>query len=310
MVETWFSKARWLEWRRLWRWAKVGLTGLCLVVVGMIVYYERKVLAQHIQAVDLTLLLEALGWYMADLAIYVIAWASILSKLEGQIGFLDHVRIFCLSNAVKRLPGTLWYIGGRVVLYRKAGVAARSVLVASGVEAVLIWLSGMLVAIPIFITSRLNLLGLWAGVGVALLILLTALNPRTLRWIVAHTTREKAFTPVGLRDVCLWLTLYVIGWLAGGLLLFSVIGMFQPLSLGRLPAVVGIWALSGVLSMLTMALPSSLGVMEITLTTLLSTIVPRGLAVLVALSVRGLTTVLDLLWGGFAALLQKALTLD
>ncbi len=302
MRELWLTSACRPGWQRWGSWAGAGLTGLCLAIVGIIAYRERGALTQYVQAADVIHLLGALGWYTADLAIYVVAWASILNRLGNRVRLLDHVRIFCLSNAAKRLPGTLWYIGGRAVLYRRAGVPVRLVLIASGIEAALIWLSGMLIAIPFLMAIKPDLVGLWAGVGVVLV--LVVLNPRVLRWGAARAARGETPPPVELRDVYLWIALYAAGWVMGGILLFSVLAMFQPLSPGQLPAVVGIWALSGVLSMLTMVLPSSLGVMEITLTTLLSAMVPTGLAVLVALSVRGLTTVLDLLWGGLAALLQ------
>jgi hypothetical protein len=253
-------------------------------------------------------LLEALTWYTIDLTIYGITWASIQNRLGKRVKLLDHIRIFCLSNAAKRLPGTLWYIGSRTTLYRQTGISVRPVVIASGIEAVLIWLSGVLIALPFLIMSRPNLIGLWAGIG--FILLLITLNPRALQWGIVRATRGEMPPPVTPWDVYLWLTLYAVGWMVGGILLFSVLTTFQPLSMEWLPTVIGIWTLSGVLAMLTIVLPSSLGVMELTLTTLLSAIVPTGLAVLVALSVRGLTTVFDLLWGGLAMLLQWVLASD
>ncbi|MCS7220910.1 MAG: hypothetical protein RML36_10275 [Anaerolineae bacterium] len=300
------SRAHRFEWRRLWLWVGIGLTGGCLSAIGVIVYRERVVLVQYIQAADVTHLPKTLGWYTAALAIHVIAWASILDNLGNRIRFLDHLWIFCLSNAAKRLPGTLWYLGGRAVLYARKGVPIRSVMLASGIEAALIGLSGILVAVLFLLASRSDLGGLWTSIGAVLVC--GALNPWTLRRIGGYAARRDMHFPVKLWY--LWIALYAASWVMGGFLLSSVLSVFQPISLGQRLAIIGIWALSGVLSMLVIIFPSNLGVMEISLTTLLSAMVPIGLATLAAISMRVLTTVLDLLWGGLAVLLSRASTSD
>jgi uncharacterized membrane protein YbhN (UPF0104 family) len=60
---------------------------------------------------------------------------------------------------------------------------------------------------------------------------------------------------------------------------------------------VAAWSVSAAASLLTFFLPSGFGVMELTLTALLSSIVSPGAAVLVALAARVLLTLLDVLFG-------------
>jgi hypothetical protein len=59
--------------------------------------------------------------------------------------------------------------------------------------------------------------------------------------------------------------------------------------------VVGVWALSGSVSMLALFSPSSFGVRDITLSFLLGLLIPAGIGVIVALAIRVFITLLELL---------------
>lgn len=299
-------KERWrnLSRRRLLSVAGLLLTAVCLAFVGYIVYREREVLVTHLLRADARQLLAVVAWYLVDLAIFIWGWAAIMAGMGGRISLIRHARIFCLANAAKRLPGTLWYIGGRAALYSRAGIPSRAVVVASAVEGALIWLSGLAIAVPFLMVALPDRRWVWLGVGG--LLLAGLLNPRTLQWILHRVTRDGAVSTISLPQVYGWLLLYLAGWAVGGVLLFAILAIFQAPALNDLPSVIGAWAVAGTASMLTFFLPSGFGVTEVTITALLGRLVPAGVAVLAALSARVLITLLDVIVGSLAYLAEMA----
>jgi len=95
------------------------------------------------------------------------------------------------------------------------------------------------------------------------------------------------------------------GWLVRRrLFLFAIVNVYQPLPLAAIPATIGAWTIACTISMLVFFLPSNFGITEVTMVALLSGLVPIAVAVLAALSARILATLLDLVWGGVALLIQ------
>ena len=189
------------------------------------------------------------------------------------------------------------------MFYRGANVSGTAVVVASGIESVLIWLSGVVVAIPFLVAWMPHLKWLWIGGGAGLLI--AALNPLSLRWLLLRSIRGWRAADTPLLYIYAWLFLYAAAWVVGGILLFAIARLYQPLELAALPTFIGSWAISGCVSLLALVLPSGFGLMEISLTFLLARVMPPGLAALTAISARILITALDVLAGGAGWLLGR-----
>jgi uncharacterized membrane protein YbhN (UPF0104 family) len=296
-----------LDRRKLLTVAGGAITVACLAALAYLVYREREVLVVHVLTADRRQLAAVGVWYVAALAVSLIAWASIMGRLGGRAGFWRHAGIFCLANMAKRLPGTLWYVGGRTVLYSRAGVPARTVILASAIEGTLTWLAGVAIAVPFLAVALPQSRWLWIGGGAALLLLL--LNPIAVRWLLDRAAKRVAkggeLRGVELRHVYAWLGLYVAGWVSGGAVLASVVSLFQEVPASQLPWIIGSWTVAGSASMLAVLLPSNLGITEVTMTALLGQVIPAGLAVLVAVSARVLITLLDILGGALALLIQR-----
>lgn len=288
-----------MDRRRLASVAGAVLAVACLVFLGYLLFREREALATLLITADPRQLVPIVFWYLADLLIYIAGWALIMARLGGRAGFATHVRIFCLANAAKRLPGTVWYIGGRAALYDRIGIPARVVVTASAIEGALIWLSSLAISIPFLMAFLPDRGWVWFGGG---LLLVGLLNPWALRWLLNRAMRGSALPSISWARVYGWLAVYGAGWAVGGVLLFTILRMFHTPSVGHLPMVIGGWAIAGTASMLTFFLPSGFGVTEVTLTVLLSQIAPMGAVVLTAVGARLITTVLDMIFGGLAYL--------
>jgi hypothetical protein len=206
--------------------------------------------------------------------------------------------------AARRLPGTVWYVGGRVMLYEQWGVSKTTVLIVSGVELVLTVVASVivgLVCVPfgMALSNRIALL-LIAGATAGLV----ALHPFGLSLLMRAIGRPLQ-RPVQFKETLTWLVAYLATWVLGGLMLSQVVMAFQPLELSGLLFVIGAWAISGAAGYLTFLLPSGLGATELALTILLSQLMPLPLATIVAILMRILTTLFELVLSAtFFALLR------
>ncbi len=186
------------RWQRALKWAGLGVAGLSVAAFGYIMYTQRATLVLLLQRADTAQLLPVVLWYTLDLVLYVVAWRMALQAFGVRIPLLEDVRIFVLANAARRLPGTLWYVGGRVALYSGLGVPTGTVLRASGLEAAMIWLSAALVALP-SLAYRLAGGAVWTAAGAIAAAVL--LHPATLRKLLARPGprgRGRSVTPAAL----------------------------------------------------------------------------------------------------------------
>jgi len=132
---------------------------------------------------------------------------------------------------------------------------------------------------------------------IALLLLgLLLTHPATLRAILQRFARGKVPYDLRYRDTLVWLGIYVVVWIVGGLVLYFAVNVFYPLPLTQLPEVIGAWTMSGVAASLVFLSPSGLGIRELTLSFLLSHYIPTPLAIVVAVGMRVGLTVYEAFW--------------
>ncbi|GAB4430981.1 MAG: hypothetical protein OHK0015_16840 [Chloroflexi bacterium OHK40] len=262
---------------------------------------DLRELFSRVSAGDVAL---ALVVYSADLALAIGGWAIILGVLSGLWHPLDHFRIYTLTAITRRLPGTFWYLLGRVVLYERLGIARAITAVAGAFEFAATALGGVLVAIvtwPLALASQ-QISPAWLAVPVLLCAAL--LNPPAVRGIVRRLSPDHHTPPVSYRTLLAWVLLYALVWAVGGVLLFVTVRAIHPLPAAHLPAMIGVWSAAGLVSMLLGSfVPFGLGVTEVTLATLLTPFMPASEALFVALLMRALLTLCELGYGLVGGLL-------
>lgn len=239
--------------------------------------------------------------YSGALALAILGWSAIASRVTNVRNLKRHVKVYCYANLARRIPGFFWYVLGRAHLYRDDGAGTVSVSAASVIEMVLIVLSGL-------ISYALLNLGRWptqwtwgliVGIGLGLAII----HPRLLQWILSKIKYANAVDCIRYRDVAIWLVVYIGVWVMGGLALFSVVWAIQPLKIAQVPGIVAVWSLSGAISTVVIFLPVGLGVREATLSLLLLPFIPAPLSVTVALMMRVLITLYEIMWALIALLI-------
>lgn len=259
-------------------------------------WQSREQLLPHIRNANWEKLPLVIVYYVIALILSTANWIAIIASFTESIPTITHIKIYLVTLVTRRLPGTVWYIGGRMVLYRKIGVSELRTATASGIELIVSLAADCFLA-GIFLPFSFNLSKYWLIpillVTVASLIIL---HPHVIALIMRKMNRPLK-KPIQASQVALWFLLRIGLILMGGLMIFQTVQVFSPMSSSMLTMVLAARALSGAAGMLTMFLPSSFGASDITLIALLSTIIPASLATALALFVRIYTSFLEFTFG-------------
>jgi uncharacterized membrane protein YbhN (UPF0104 family) len=274
--------------------------------LGVVLARNWSDLAAYDWHINWAQVLLAFALYSLALGVAVLGWSLLMNRLAPATSLLKHLKYYAYTNLFRRLPVPLVYVVGRAYLYEQDGIAKSVSVAATFLEWAIIVLSGLLVCL-----CTLPYLGVssvwqqpWLLASLAVVFAVLA-HPRTIRAILRRVQRSPVEVSFGVRDIVLWLALYGVAWVAGGLVTFAAIRSFYPLPLANLPAVIGAWVLSGLVTTIVMASAFGLGVKEVTLTVLLSSVMPSSLAVVVALLMRVGLTLFEMIWGALAFLLIR-----
>lgn len=292
-----------------------GLRGAiigALALAGLSAYALYALFRKDVSGAELKQLVERIGpgmvlaaglAYTGDLALAIVGWGWIIGTLGNSWNWPQHFRIYCITAVTRRLPGTMWYMLGRIVMYERMGVARSITAVAGGAEFAATILGGILVALvtwPIALSGQ-QINPLWFAAGLLLCVLL--LNPPTLRALVRRVSPRSAPLKLRYRHMVGWMLLYACVWCGGGGILYVLTNTIHPLPLAVLPTLIGVWATSGLVSMLFSFVPFGLGIQELALSALLSPFVGGPEAIVIALLMRVTLTINEVLWALIAGLL-------
>ena len=283
-------------WRRLLALVWGGMIGLVLVFMAFLVWHSRDILFRTLQAANYWYFLGTFVAYAFAIGAVALGWHLVMHHLEGQSNLVLNVKIYVYTLVTRRLPGPLLHIAGRLVLYQRLGVSKRVTSLASVIEMILSIVSGLIVGAPaLFLQMEITLssIVIFSFVEVVGLCLL---YPKILHWLLTYFGHRIELRCLTIPRVISWLGTYMLMWISGGLMIVTVVFALYPLSLSQIPSIISLWALSGALSFVVVLVPSGLGVSEITLSFLLSRIVPLPIAITTALLVRVLTTIFDIMW--------------
>jgi len=143
---------------------------------------------------------------------------------------------------------------------------------------------------------------LWIIAGV-LLGSIGLLHPRVLGYLLHRLGGD--VHSIRYRDLILWIGLYLVVWVFGGLLLFMICNILVPTPVQNLGYMVGSWTLVGLLGYLFFFSPSNLGISEVGFSLLLTNIMPAPVAVVVSLTIRLLIFLFEIFWAIISLITQK-----
>lgn len=243
--------------------------------------------------------------YPISLWVQALTWNLIIKRLESTTNGWHNVEIYAYTYLMRHLPGAIWYLAGRTVAYQEQGIRARIVLSASGIE----WTLLIVAAGLVYSGARYNL-------GLLLIIPLLYIpwliskigfvrRVEGRKWLPTSIGQwVKIFSQIVVlpfKDVFFWSGLYAICYIIGGIILFLVIREIVPIAATHitLADTIGIWALTtGIGFLSSTIIPLGMGIRELTLTTMLYPDLPIAEGAMVALFVRILFLISDLVWAG------------
>lgn len=302
-----FIRAKWLD-GRVRRWVGWVVTILSVVFLLAILFRDSQSLGEFGNWS------EYIGVSFVGFLIYLIALVIQLAIWSGLMNVLGQIRsgwwnveIFSYSHLLRRLPGTVLYVIGRATMYGNYGIHSSVTIVASTLEWILIFLSSAV------IFGVFNLTGTYGLVvaGLVLLVILFILSILLeigLRFAAkarfhgrfsSWNERVNAITLPQSREIFVWFILESLSYLAGGVILLVLARAIEPsIDLGLL-YITSVWAFVGGLGILiSVVVPTNMGVRELTLAALLSSYLTPSAAVLISILLRVVFILGDLIWGG------------
>lgn len=286
----------------------IGFWSLFIALILWGGWQNRQVVIPYLEQANYSYLILVLMSYMASLASVLVGWSLIMNALKVPINFWKNSQIYCLTLAARRLPGTIWYIGGRLLVYQRLNVSKAIVALASGIEFVIVLISGSIIGlISVFYTrSSLPVVVIAGSISVVMIGIL--LFHPAIRKILSKASGKEATQFVSSIEIIGWVLAYCAMWLFSGLMVVQLVEIFQPIEGKEQIFVIGSWALSGIAGMLTFFFPSSFGIAEISLTALLSQIMPLPLAGVIAILSRLFTILLEVILSLLMIPFSKSLT--
>lgn len=250
----------------------------------------------------------ALAFVLAGVGMVAIAlpWRPVLRVLGGRLPAAQVVARYFVGELGKYLPGGVWPILGRGELARRAGVPRPAAYGSVLLSLAALYLAAMLVVV-VGLPAIVG--GDGAGWLVALVLLpigVAALHPRVLRALVAVLARV-ARRPIDViipswGTTILLVVRYVPAWLAIGGATWAVARSLDP---SAAPFEVGTAAvLSWIVGFVVVPVPGGVGVREAAFVAAASSLDP-GLAAVVAVVVRVLFVVVDVLGAAAGSLLMR-----
>jgi len=297
MVQSaWAELAARLRGLRLRTVLAVTIVGLSLASLVYFLYRNR----QAVLAYQWQINYAYLGWtillHLAAFVVAILAWHSIVQKLAGASDLRLNARVYCYSAVARRLPGLLWDLATRVVMYDQAGISKALAGAASLVEFVLVTAAGIVLYVALMPFSLAqSQISLWPLLG-ALGLGLALTHPRVVTAAMQRLGKGRPRIVFGYRDSVRWLGTYVLSWMLGGLILYATIHVIYDLSPAFTLQAVADWSLAGAVTAVTTFVPAGLGLREVTLTLLLSRYVPEHIAVASAILMRLLMTGYSMVW--------------
>jgi uncharacterized membrane protein YbhN (UPF0104 family) len=289
---------------------------LQLAWVGLVIVFIALALLSQwetIRAIEWTP--ERLGWIGLALV------ATLLRRLAGGLrwfwivqlfGNQDQVislrqclRVYFVANIATYLPGTYWFIPGRIVMNSKQGMSALQTGVSTLLEHYLLILSGALLGL-LGLELMADLLGLpvqsfwWVLLVIAAG--MVAIHPRSLRLMTNLMARALRLPPVEINvryaTLALHLLWSVVIWMLGAASLLFLAKAFLPqIGLDQLGIFSAIFAVSWLIGFFTPFAPSGIGVREGVIGLAFTALgIPLSITVLLAALSRLLIIFEDVFW--------------
>ena len=246
------------------------------------------------------------------------AWHWLLKAFGLDLPFSKNLRIYALSSLPQHIPGFVWYITSRSLMYDEIGVSASAVVGVTLAETVLLSLSGFITAITVFalgsgVLEKFSVLRYLSVGSVIVLLALLIWAPggtRLLDKLVKRIRNDAQAIQIQRSKLTISLIWMFVAWSGGGVLLWILCKGLTQVNWQLLPMMVGIWGAAGAVSLSIGIGIQGLGLREVTLGAILSTFISPLTAIVVVVAFRLALTIGEFLWVFIISILLKGKPTD
>lgn len=240
----------------------------------------------------------------------VASWYFVMRGLGVRFKLLRAAQIWLYANVARFIPGVVWQYGTRVVLAEQLeNIPKLTTLLGMLYEMIFLLATAVLVifaALPWWPTLKVSP---WIGLVViagALVILSPPITSAAARVASKLMRRPIAIKNISFRYAVSAVSMNGAHFLLNGIVLTLLLGALgEPLRASYFLLLGGAYAFSWALGYLTLIAPGGVGVADITLAGILSTIVPPPVAALAALLMRVTLTASELFSVGVVSIFKR-----
>lgn len=229
------------------------------------------------------------------------AWQGMMTSFTHYKNWRGNLRIYSLSILARRIPLPIWYVGSRLYFYKREKVSLTKIASATALEMVLITFSGL--ACYLLLPEPSTKAWLWFPIlgAAGSIFIVAAIQPnlvvKLINYVLGVFEKESLDLTLTRAELLTWSAFYLGTWLLDGTGLYFTIAALTAAPL-PLPAAIGISTISALVSILSLLLPSGLGLKELTLGALLSAFMPFSVGMVIAVTYRLLNTLIEIAWVG------------
>jgi len=290
-------------------WTRAGLLAIALgfACYGLVSQWPQvRAAVGQLAAYDVV---GAVLAVVAGLGCMMLAWRALLTDLGSPLSLPAAIRVMFLGQLAKYVPGALWAVAAQVSLAQDYQVPKRRSGTASLVSMAITLVVGLVMAAVTLPLAYASALRQYWWVLLCIPVILAGLYPPITKFgldivlrIIRRRELEKPLSLSGMARAVGWT---VLGWVFYGLHAWLLVGDIAGRSLHILLLSAGGYALAWAVGFLLIPFPGGIGPREIALVAVLSPVMSRGPALVIALASRVVMTIGDLVWAALAAALSR-----
>ena len=305
-ITAWFKRHPWLI-----AVLQIGLVALAFGLLVQNLLENWNTLRSYPWSIRPGLVLPGLLLLVAGLCILPGVYRRILDGFGYPFRYPQVFEGFFIAHLSKYLPGGIWVVPGRAVVFQQMGVNVVTTSLGYLLEHFVLILAGVLVFLPyLFFASATHLdPTLLVIAAAALLGIFVFLSSRSANRLLSWGLKKLGYQPdnlnISMRVIAPILLIDILHWLVVGSGFFLLCASFYPLSWRNLLPFAGVFSLSWVAGFVAFITPSGLGVREGAMVLLLAPFLPAPFPAIIALAARLWWTLGDLITFGMAVVLKS-----
>jgi len=290
-------------------WIRGGLLAAVLAFCGYGLHEEWPQVTAGLARLQWYAIAASLAAAMAGATCMMLAWRAILADLGSPLPVRAAARVNFLAQLAKYIPGAVWAFAAQIELGHEYQVPRRRSFASVATSLAVMVGTGLLLALVTLPVAAPAVIQHYWWVLCAAPVIMAALCPPVLGRVldrlltlIRRQPLERLPTWGGLTRAMAW---NLAGWLLLGFGVWMLATGLGGLHASTLLIAVGGYSLAFSAGMLLVVLPGGIGARELILVAALSTVLPSGAAVAVALVARATTTASDLILGAAGAAIGR-----